>query len=62
LTSATYTHEEYILKKHGQEVIEELELKHLIPLDSRDAPMRAMEQYYTERYDELIQKYGLFNG
>lgn len=54
-------HQKHILKKHGQEVIEELEIKHLIPLDSRAVPMQAMEIFYQEKYDELVREKGLFD-
>ncbi len=47
-------HEKYILEKYGQAVIDELERKHLIPLDSRKLPMQAMEIFYIEKYKELV--------
>lgn len=48
-------HEEHLRGKYGQEIIDELERKHQVPLDSRPLPMRAMEQFYKKRYKELLE-------
>ena len=49
-------HEEYIRNKYGQDVVDELEKKHRIPLDSRDFPMKATEEFYKDKYTELVKE------
>ena len=44
---------DFMLKKYGQKVIDELRLKHHVPLRQRDGEFRAIGQYYKERYEEL---------
>ncbi len=46
---------EFILDKYGQDVFDELTLKHRIPLNSKDLAMKAMEIHYKQKYDELIK-------
>ena len=49
----------FMLEKYGQDVIDELEIKHLLPIDFRDLAMKAMEIHYRELYDELVSENGL---
>ena len=49
-------HEEYIRQNYGQEVVEELERKHRIPLDTRESAMKAMEIFYKEKFQELLEE------
>ena len=46
----------FMLDKYGQEVIDELQLKHHIPLDMRDIAMKAMEIMYKEKYETLVKE------
>jgi len=46
---------EFMLGKYGQEIVDEIELKHHTPLDSSDLAMLAMAQYYKEKYNELLK-------
>lgn len=48
-------HEVYIKEKHGQDVIDELRRKHVIPLDVSDLAMRAMAIFYLEKYEDLLK-------
>ena len=49
----------FILDKYGQDVFDELTVKHHIPLNSKDLAMKAMEIFYKQKYDELIKVNGL---
>ncbi len=49
----------YIIDKYGQDVFDELILKHHIPLDAKDGTMQAMKIYYDQEYQELIEANGL---
>ncbi len=45
---------EFIIEEYGQEVLDELNLKHRIPIDLGSFAMIAIERYYKERYKELV--------
>lgn len=49
----------FMLEKYGQDVIDELERKHMIPIDFRDLAMKAMEIHYKTLYKELVEQNGL---
>ena len=53
---APQEYQEFIIEKYGQEVLEELNLKHRIPIDMGDMAMKAMEIYYKEAYRELCSQ------
>ena len=48
-------HAEHILRKYGRKVLDDIKLKHRIPIDMRAWAMKAMEQFYKEKYDVLIE-------
>ena len=52
---APIEYRKYMITKYGQEVIDELELKNKIPLNSRDLAMKATEVFYKANYRELIK-------
>ena len=45
----------YIIHKYSIEVLDELLQKHYILPDMKDLAMRATEQYYKEKYKELVE-------
>ena len=47
---------EYIIKKYGEDMPDELLQKHYILPDMKNLAMRATEQYYKQRYKELVGK------
>lgn len=53
---APQEYEQFIIKKYGQKVLEELNQKHRIPIDMGNLAMNAMEQFYKEKYEELLEK------
>ncbi|MGR3292523.1 MAG: recombination protein NinG [Candidatus Scalindua sp.] len=53
---APVEYKEYMLLKYGQDVIDELELKHYIPFDGKELAMKAMEIHYKDKYKELVCK------
>jgi len=54
---APQEYEQFIIKKYGEKVLEELNRKHRIPIDMKDLAMNAMEQFYKEKYQELLLYY-----
>ena len=48
-------YEDFMLEKHGQEIIDELKKKHKLPTSFKDLAMIATEKYYKEKYQELLQ-------
>lgn len=48
-------HKDFIIAKHGIEVIQEIELKHRLGIDMGSMAMEAMRILYKEKYDELIK-------
>ena len=49
-------HEDYIREKHGQEVIDELRRKHVLPLDMSDLAMKSIKIFYDDGYRELLKR------
>ncbi len=45
---------EFIIEEYGQEVLDELNLKHRIPIDMGGFAMKATEIMYKEKYNELV--------
>ncbi len=45
---------EYIVKTYGTATLDELRIKHYILPDMKNLAMRAMEQYYKDKYRELV--------
>lgn len=52
-------HKQYILKKRGQKVIDELEIKHRSIPNFSDFAMQATELMYKEKYQQLLKENGL---
>jgi len=46
-------YKEFMLKKYGQPVIDELMRKHFSFLDCKNLAMNAMEIFYKDKYEEL---------
>ena len=51
---APQEYETFLIDKYGPEIIEELTRKHVLQIDMRPLAMRAMEQFFKEKYAELI--------
>lgn len=45
----------YIIKKYGKKMPDELRTKHYILPDLKDLAMKATEQYYKDKYRELVK-------
>ena len=43
----------FIIEEYGQDVLDELNLKHRIPIDMGAFAMKAMEIMYKDKYEEL---------
>lgn len=54
-------HEEYLVKKHGQAVVDEVARAHYGRLDMKSMAMQAMEIFYKEKYKKLIDDNFLFD-
>ena len=48
-------HEEYLVKKYGRKIVDEIERKHYTRIDMKAMAMQAMEIHYKEKYKELIE-------
>ena len=51
---ASQEYREFIVKKYGENMLDELLKKHYILPDMRDLAMKATEEYYREQYRELV--------
>lgn len=47
---------EFMLKKHGQRVIDELNLKNKVVHQYRELELRAFAQFYQLRYEQLLKE------
>lgn len=47
-------YEKFIVKKYGQDVVDDLNIKHHIPGSTSKVEMQILEQYYKDRYKELL--------
>ena len=56
LGGAVEAHEEYLVKKYGQKVVDEVTRKHHTVTDMRTLAMQAMEQLYKDKYKELLKE------
>ncbi len=45
---------EFIIEEYGQDVLDELNLKHRIPIDMGTLAMQATEIVFKEKYNELV--------
>ena len=52
-------YEEFIIRKYGPEVLEDLKIKHRLPRSFRDIDMIATEKSYKDEYQRLITENGL---
>ena len=52
---AAQEYREYIIKKYGEDMPDELLQKHYILPDMKDLSMRATEQFYRDKYKELTK-------
>jgi hypothetical protein len=50
------THEEYIAKKRGRDVVDEVARLNYGRIDMKSLAMQAMEILYKEKYDELLKE------
>ncbi len=48
-------YEVFLVDKYGPEIIEELDRKHILQTDMRPLAMAATEQFFKEKYDELVE-------
>ncbi len=48
---------EFMLEKYGQDVIDDIERKHRVPLNTKDMAMKAMEIFYKDKYKELLREW-----
>jgi hypothetical protein len=51
---AAQEYREYIIKRYGENMPAELLAKHYILPDMKDLAMKATEQFYKEKYKELV--------
>ena len=51
---APQEYETFLIDKYGPEIIEELTRKHVLQIDMRPLAMVATEQFFKEKYAELI--------
>ena len=51
-------YEVFLVDKYGPEIIEELDRKHVLQTDMRPLAMAATEQFFKEKYDELVEGLG----
>ncbi len=56
LGGAVEAHEEYLIDKYGQDVVDEIQRKHRTTTDMRTLAMQAMEQMYKDKYEELLKE------
>lgn len=49
-------YKEFMLEKYGEEVIEELERKHQIPLQGGVLFYKATEEMYKQKYQQLLKE------
>ncbi len=52
---AAQEYREFIIKKYGEDMPDELLRKHYILPDMKNLAMRAMEEFYKEKYRELVE-------
>ena len=52
---AAQEYREFIIKKYGENMPDELLRKHYILPDMKNLAMRATEEYYKEKYRELVE-------
>ncbi len=50
-------YQKFMLNLYGQDIIDDLWRKHYILLDCKDLAMLATEEYYKQRYKELVNRY-----
>ncbi len=48
-------YEEFMLEKYGQEIIDEINLKHKLPTSFKDGPMIATRIHFEQEYGELCR-------
>lgn len=53
---AAQEYREFIIKKYGENMPDELLRKHYILPDMKPLAMRATEQYYKDKYEELVEE------
>ena len=51
---AAQEYREFIIKKYGENMPDELLRKHYVLPDMKNLAMRAMEEFYKEKYRELL--------
>jgi hypothetical protein len=49
-------HEEYIAKKRGRDIVDEIARLHYGRIDMKSLAMQAMEIHYKEKYTELLKE------